>query len=212
MQGEEGGAMFTLDHGGRQYLISAKHVLPDLSKIGEIEVRKNGDWEQIAVNYVGETDENLDVIVFSAEKILSAPDLKLPMNMEVAIGQDVFFAGFPMGMHGDFVEINNGYPIPFIKKGNISMFGPSIDFLYIDALINKGFSGGPVIHHGYRNNYYEPQVCGVITHSKTLRHPVFHNNVDHGHTVAIDTGIFVAASIKHVRNIIETNPIGIPIA
>ena len=70
----------------------------------------------------------------------------------------------------DFRDLNDGYPLPFVKQGIIS----AIDFLpnnhvvvYIDATGNPGFSGGPIITLNRTTN--QPRVVAVVSNYPTAQ-------------------------------------------
>jgi hypothetical protein len=63
------------------------------------------------------------------------------------LGQDMFFVGYPFKMWADGGPMMCGRPLPFVKKGTLSAFETLSDpkILWIDAINNEGFSGGPLV-------------------------------------------------------------------
>ena len=87
-------------------------------------------------------------------------------------GQDVYFLGFPYGLHGDMSALSNDLPFPFVKKGIISLFhNDGVNRIYLDGHNNPGFSGGPVVFMpaGLSDFMLSAQVA-LPTCSKTTSH------------------------------------------
>ena len=60
------------------------------------------------------------------------------------LGQSSLMVGFPSGLPYAHYEINNGFPIPFIKSATLSGSNFANDTVvhYWDGHNNPGFSGG----------------------------------------------------------------------
>ena len=136
-----------------------------------------------------------------------------PSTAGIVLGQDVFFVGFPFKMWSNGGDVMNGRPLPFIKKGTLSAaFDPTDDVkrLYVDAINNEGFSGGPIVFAPSNTTNY--QVAGIVSKFKTEYEPVIDENDEPtGHRVAYNTGFLVGYSINHALSIIRANPIGLQI-
>ena len=123
-------------------------------------------------------------------------------------GQQACFPGFPFGWDGGGAYINHGLPLPFVKAGIISAFatdGP-VKRIYLDAHVNKGFSGGPVVFSPDDRKVL--RVAGVVVGYPKRFQPVVD---DHGNTVALaqeNPGLVLAISIHHVVALIDANQIG----
>lgn len=86
-----------------------------------------------------------------------------PSIAELALGQDVYFVGFPYKMWSDAGDLMGGRPLPFAKKGTASSIGfgdPQV--LYIDAINNEGFSGGPLFFYP-SGKLSEVRIAGVVS-------------------------------------------------
>lgn len=160
--------------------------------------------------YIHEESE-IDIAVLKTETKFS----KLPVsvgNENIIYGGDVYFLGFPYGMFTNFNEgdINNKFPIPFVKKGILSAIISeySITSFYIDAHNNSGFSGGPVIT---TNNKGDIKIIGVNV--SYLKHDniidveeqdedgcLFEKQLEYYE----NSGIMKVQSIHHVQQIIES--------
>ncbi len=123
-------------------------------------------------------------------------------------GQQACFLGFPFGWDGGGAYINHGLPLPFVKAGIISAFATDepVKRIYLDAHVNKGFSGGPVVF--LPDDQKVLRVAGVVVGYPKRFQPVVDN---HGNTVALaqeNPGLVLAISIHHVVALIDANQIG----
>jgi S1-C subfamily serine protease len=95
--GDSTGSSFTLDVGGRQYLITAKHVLAGLVGNASIQVYQGGAWQSVAVRVLdSEPAADIAVLAPAARLTLSTP-LEPGSGLAFA-GQDAYFVGFPYGL------------------------------------------------------------------------------------------------------------------
>lgn len=112
------GTAFALDVEGKQYLVTARHVIDGAKTKETVRILHDRTWKnaQITVVGVGETGNiGLDVAVLAA-KVRLAPAYSLEANSGgVVIGQQVYFCGFPYGLYTE-TDINNGYPMPMVKN------------------------------------------------------------------------------------------------
>jgi len=203
------GTCFSIDHSGRQYLITARHVIEGISNSDTIHIYYKGDWNWINVELVGLGSDNIDVGVL-APPIQLSPTLELePTTKGIYLGQEVYFLGFPYGLRGEISELNRQFPLPLVKKGTLSAsyFGPDKNLL-VDGHNNPGFSGGPVIFS--HPNAIPPvyKVAGVISGFQYQWESIFLENEETSLRFKYNTGIVVAHNIQHVIHIIESNPIG----
>ena len=132
-----------------------------------------------------------------------------PDDRDLVYGQQVYFLGFPFGWHSGGEHLNNGLPLPFVKSGIVSAFTVDGPFhqIFIDAHVNRGFSGGPLVYQpvdrarGFR-------VAGIVVGYPTRFRSVLD---DRGHSVARvqeNPGLVLAIGIRHVLALIDRNPIG----
>jgi hypothetical protein len=122
---------------------------------------------------------------------------------EIAIGQDVYFLGFPYKLWTDYGALSAGLPGPFLKKGTLSAV--SFEYpktLHIDAINNEGFSGGP-LYFFKDGNPRDVRVAGVVSKYRTEHEPVIDEQGNPTNLkVAYNTGFMVAYDIKHALDII----------
>ena len=199
------GSAFTFDRGGKQYLVTARHVVEGIASSASIFIAQKKRWSIVDINVVGVGEGEADVAVLACQQQLS-PTLQLePSNMFV-YGQQAYFLGFPFGWDSGGEHMNNGMPIPFVKTGIISAFtlgDTPVKKIYLDAHVNEGFSGGPVVFD--QNGLH---VAGVVVSYPKRFRPVVD---DQGNTVGHaqeNPGIVLAISIFNVVALIDANPIG----
>ena len=210
-RGESQGTAFTIDRAGRQYLVTARHVIESVS-VGSLSIWHEEQWKALAVNVVGVGEGEVDVAVLAPLFQISPMHLlETADSSHTYYGQQVHILGFPHGHDSGGEEINRGLPIPFVKSGIISAFAfGDVKKIYIDTHANEGFSGGPVVFHPQQGarDPHELRVAGVVTgyiyHNRVL------NDADGNHwgSVRENTGIAVAVGVQHATDLIDANQIG----
>lgn len=205
------GTAFTVDRAGRQYLVTARHVLDGIAETDTIDIWYEDRWTPLPVTVVGTGQGQRDVAVLAASIQLSpAHPLELS-TAHIAYSQPVYFLGFPHGRHAGGEELNRGLPIPFVKSGIVSAFEfGDLQRVYIDAHANEGFSGGPVVYHP-QSRSVEPnelRVAGVVTGYLSCPREVLDADGNPSGRVMENTGIVVAAGAQHVIDLIDANQIG----
>ena len=63
-RGESQGTAFTIDRAGRQYLVTARHVIESVS-VGSLSIWHEEQWKALAVNVVGVGEGEVDVAVLA---------------------------------------------------------------------------------------------------------------------------------------------------
>ena len=204
------GTSFTIEHQNREYLVTAGHVVKEIISGQTIKIFHNEIWKTMEVNVVGFGRNGLDVAVLSCPLQLSPRHPLETTSRGLALGQTVYFLGFPFGCHGGAEKVNRGFPLPFVKGGVVSTLpSKSTDVYYIDGHGNKGFSGGPLVFVPYGNLSGELQVAGVIVNYPTpFKQPVFGEEGTKIGYIKENPGIVGVHDIRHVIELIESNPIG----
>jgi len=65
-------------------------------------------------------------------------------------------------------------PGPFVKKGTLSSSSQSDVAMYVDAINNPGFSGGPLYYFkDFPTKFDECRLVGLVSKWRTEREPVF---------------------------------------
>jgi hypothetical protein len=212
VRGLEYGTAFTVDVESKQYLVSARHVVG--AETTSLKLFHDHKWKDFPVTLVGTGRGELDVAVFAPSKRLSPPHPLEPTFAGLILGQDVYFAGYPYKMWSHGGDLMQRRPLPFLKKGTFSAgLEPSNDakVLYVDAINNEGFSGGPLVFTSPKGNDFK--VAGVVSKFKIEYERVIDKtDQDTGLRVAYNTGFMVAYGINHVLNLIRANPVGLPLS
>ncbi len=215
------GAGFTIDHRSKQYLVTARHVVPGIESGKAIKIFHDEKWKDLVVNVVGIGTGDVDVAVLACSIRLSSSLPLVAATEDFTLGHPVAFLGYPFGWDSGGEEINRGVPVPFVKAGVISGWQlGDVSRIFLDAQGNKGFSGGPVVFVPYGQPRNELRVVGIISHYPTPRFlPIVDRNgnpvTDQGGEpigyVKENPGIVVAYTIKHALELIDANPIGFPL-
>jgi hypothetical protein len=201
------GTAFTIEVGGVEYLVTARHLLDTSVSEFELKIFHNEAWLPLPVKVVGHAKGEIDISVLRLPTQLTHQEMVVTPSMaNLALGQDVFFTGFPFKMWNDVGDLFGGRPCPFAKRGTVSSFElgtgkPQI--LYIDAINNEGFSGGPLFFYPMEKPN-ELRIAGVVSKFRVESEPVIDPNGNRtGMTVSYNTGFLVAYSINHVLELIR---------
>lgn len=207
---ESSGTAFTIDVDRRQYLVTAAHVVEGVGETGDIELMHEGRWKRLAVRVTAAIPIRADIVVLASPFQLSHT---LPLELSpdgLMLGQQMYFLGFPFGMSMPDDPWGRRVPAPFAKGGINSAIvdEEGVHAIYVDAISNPGFSGGPLIFRQSHTNAMH--VAGVISGNAIDRAPVVVGAndrptpfVSHGHA-----GLVVAHSIEHAVAAARSNPIG----
>ncbi|MBM4145834.1 MAG: trypsin-like peptidase domain-containing protein [Nitrospira sp.] len=240
--GKNTGTAFTLDVDGRQYLVTAKHVIADLKQEDSINIYRDNQWSLTPVKVL-RCEEPIDIAVLIPQKQLTST---LPLeatseSQQIIIGQEVYFVGFPFGLYMSGQNLNADFPLAFVKRGLLSAVlneGGATIFA-LDGFNNPGFSGGPIVFRDLHQTNSPLYVVGVISGFRPeLSHVMTPEKIksdddtkgfeqwrvvelkdrqkailkDTEQMVALNTGIVIGYSIKHAIDLIKKNPFGAKIA
>ena len=220
MYGEETGSAFTLEYEGKQYLITAGHVVEGFKEGEKLRISCGGKWREIRAGIVGiATAAKNRTYLHTLDLAVLAPDRKLsvtyPMEARTAgmsPGGPVTLMGFPLGEGGEGEKINWMRPLPLPIGGTLSGFRKfgNVKYLLVDASNNRGMSGGPVIwkaeeHGGKGKNEYA--VAGVIIGYRSVKEDVKDGEGKVIGKVSINTGLAIAVEIGHAIEWIKRKPI-----
>ena len=206
------GTGFTVRVDGRQYLVTARHVLDgegeaSIPQRATIEFFHAGHWRTVPYELVCSTADPEDIAVLALPQLLANfPDIELGTK-GLVYGQEVYFLGFPFGWQGDGA-VNNEYPLPYVKRAIVSMLDfPPSPMLVLDGINNVGFSGGPV---AFKNQTGHWQIAAVVSGFNSVREAVFEGrtNIPASYTVEQNTGLIDATPLDSVLDLIRANPIG----
>lgn len=204
--GKGTGTCFTVDIDGKQYFVTAKHVVENMKDGDEVELFHNGKWTKISVKLTGHSSVS-DVSVFSISHYIFG--FPLPAEMGgITYGQDLYFLGFPFGIKSNIGALNREFPMPLVKKGILSAIfldQPGKYFL-IDGHNNPGFSGGPVVFK--ENNTNDFKVAGIISSYRYELENTYLNDNPTPIQIKTNTGIVIAYTIDNAKELIKKNPNG----
>jgi Trypsin-like peptidase domain len=196
---EQYGTAFAVDVGTEQYIVTAKHLLPASGDQVPLKFFRRKAWEECLAHVVGRGRGDLDVAVLKVPQRFASDEHNLLLSMgNMTVGQEVFFLGFPYKLWIDYGELLDGLPGPFLKKGTLSAVehGPPTT-LYIDAMNNEGFSGGP-LYYCENGNPNHVHIAGVVSKYRTEHESVVSSDGTKTEmTVEYNTGFLVAYDIKH---------------
>ena len=211
------GTGFTIDHGSKQYLVTARHVVDGIESGKPIKIFYDKSWKDLVVNVVGTGKGDVDVAVLACSIRLSPSLPLIASSKHLTYGHPISFLGYPLGWNSGGEEINRGVSLPFVKAGVVSalVFDDDVDLIFLDAHGNKGFSGGPVVFVPYGQPENKLRVAGIIVRypppSPLSRKTVFDSRNEPIGYVQENPGFIVAIDIKHARELIDANPIGFPL-
>jgi S1-C subfamily serine protease len=199
------GTAFTIERAGHEYLVTARHLLPQGTDQPEVTISSRHMRRTLRLHLLPVEPESADVAVASLDEPVT-PTLPLPTGRDGIIwGQNVFFLGFPYGLATEFARGEPEQRLAFVKR---ALFSASADvdgvsYLYLDGMNNPGFSGGPVVFNR-DGNHLTPQVCGVIAGYRTERQPVYQGTTPIASLEAsANAGIIIATDIRHVTEAID---------
>ena len=220
-QGNSPGTAFAIETDGREYLITARHVVPDTSK--PIAIVQDEKLKPLPVTGIYHHPGEPDVAAITLGQQI-APRYPVELsNSGTVLGQDVVFVGFPFGWNNTQYDFNNGYPIPFVKAAIVSasIFKNKTSFVYLDGHNNPGFSGGPIAadHMPHKDSKLGPKIIGVVSGFK-FEHTPHPSRINPppksfgGYPIADDhvhltnSGFLKGYDIKHAIEIAQANPQG----
>ena len=214
-QGNHTGTAFAVEVEGKQYLATAKHVVPDPSE--QPKVMHAETWKDLPFNSIFHHPGEPDIAVITLNQQI-APSHPVELSSAgLSLGQNMIILGFPFGWNYTQYDINNGYPMPFVKSATFSalLHKKELTTIILDGHSNSGFSGGPIVAEG--KSQMEPKVIGVVTQSniESTSHPNQFNPplknmngfpVPDDHVHPTNAGFIRAHEIKHVFEVIEAHP------
>lgn len=199
------GTAFTIHVNGKEFFVTAKHLLKEGVNPFLLKLFFQEKWHEFSATLVGHGRGEIDISVFQVPGLKGADFEVIPSEGELVFGQDVYFLGFPYKMWNDVGNLMGGLPCAFAKKGTVSSIGvgdPRI--LYIDAINNEGFSGGPLFFSP-ANKPHEVRIVGVVSKFRTESEAVVDAAGERTDmSVPLNTGFLVAYGIKHALDIIQS--------
>jgi hypothetical protein len=158
---------FTVDVDGREYLITAKHVVKGLKNEDKIDVYMNDDWSSLNVK-IFRCEDPIDIAVLIPPHQLTV-NFDLPFDKaSFSFGQDAYFLGFPYGIQTSAHGANGPYPLAIIKRGTISGTvdvdrSKKAKLMLLDGYNNPGFSGSPIVFRDLNQGSVVMNLVGVVS-------------------------------------------------
>jgi len=180
-------------------------VVERIKGTASVEIKHDGKWKPLDVALVGHREGDVDVSVLAPKQSFgSGHSLTFSDTGDHILSEAVYFFGFPFGLSTPVGKNNQDFPVPFVKKAIIASWNKSR--IYLDGHNNSGFSGGPVVLErdvtkviGIVSSYLS-ETCSVVDRK--------------GNEVRLDlnTGIVEVIISKAIKDLMESNPIGLPIS
>jgi S1-C subfamily serine protease len=224
----QAGTCFVIDIDDRQYIITARHLVPGIKNGESVQLYVNEEWWTLTVKPIFTKSPATDIVALATDRLI-VPKMEIFVGAHgLTIGQDVYFLGFPHLPPTPYLEIATIFKtrhLPFIKRAIISA-GATFDIsdvLYLDGHNNPGFSGGPVIFGNYREGE-RLQIAGVISGYKIQITPVQAAEIKKSPSqgqkmqtkiipyVPENSGIVIAYHIAGIVDAIRANPVGFPLS
>lgn len=208
--GGRSGSCFAVDVDGRQYLVTATHLLKALSQGAVVDILHGGKWKPLNVHVVGQAPPQVDVTVLALKFRIALPELGVvPSLGGLELGRDVFCLGFPRAEWKDRAAQTPRFPTPFVHKVSVAALpdgASAVRALYLAGRAGPGFSGGPVIFQGAGGG--ETRIAAVLSAFDYDGEPV-HLGTDQMHlSPHHNQEIMVSYDIQHALDVISLNPIG----
>ncbi len=204
------GSAFTIEVDGRQYLITARHLLAGFGSEGDIDLWIEGRWSRLRGRAIYPASGAVDAAALDLGRPVTVTFPLEPSAGGLTLGQQVYFLGYPYGLGtaGASAPIPPGFgEIPFLKSGIVSALDdrdPEANLLYLDGQNNPGFSGGPIVFWHAESRRF--RVAGVVRGYRNEALPVLkRKNLDDPTAPAhndlytrANSGIVIGSDIRHV--------------
>jgi S1-C subfamily serine protease len=206
------GSAFTIEVDGKQYLITARHLLDGFGSEGEVDLWLNDSWSRIRVRAIYPAKEAVDIAALDAGRPLTVTFPLEPSAGGLTLGQQVYFLGYPYGLGTQGPAPPGFGAIPFLKNGIVSAMDdrdPEAHLLYLDGHNNPGFSGGPIVFWHSESRRF--RVAGVVRGYRNEALPVLKKkNLDDPRAPAhndlytrANSGIVIGYDIQHIVDAIR---------
>lgn len=181
--GESCGTAFSFTRDGRQYLVTAAHIVSGWQ--GVLAIGRGGRvagltdnldvddrYVEVKLRFFG-TSRATDVAIFDLPEFLHLDGIPLEARTGgVVLGQRVSWLGYPLGLDGGSTFQEGGRiglaasgtfaSMHYPSKLQESTFAANSKFI-VDGMNNPGYSGSPVVCFPGEDRSKEIQVLGVIS-------------------------------------------------
>lgn len=201
--GDASGTCFAIKAHGRMFYVTARHVLEGIES-SPLALNWNGQEVSLTVTgYRHHPTEDVSIFTGSGPMVdYSQKEDACDLTAKgLGLGQDCYFLGFPFGLGGAVGEVNNHYPLPFVKRAIVSMLNfPGSDVFYLDGTNNPGFSGGPAVARSSPNRW---SIFGVVSGYEGAPEPVYNGDRDTGMHTKANSGLIRVVPIKFALELID---------
>lgn len=203
------GSAFTIEVDGKQWLITARHLLKGFGNEGEVDLWIEGRWSRFNARAVYPTKELVDIAALDLGRPVTITFPLTASSGGLTLGQQIYFLGYP---HGLGTSASAPTPpgfgeIPFLKSGIVSALDdrdPQANILYLDGHNNVGFSGGPIVFWHPESGSF--RVAGVVRGYRNEALPVLKKKkLDDPEAQAYNdlytranSGIVIGYDIRHI--------------
>jgi hypothetical protein len=199
------GSAFTIEVDGKQYLITARHLLKDFGNEGEIELWLEEKWSKMRARAIYPSKGEVDIAALDLGRPVTITFPLAASSGGLTLGQQVYFLGYPYGLGPS--RTVPALPIPFLKSGIVSAMDdrdPQANVLYLDGQNNPGFSGGPIVFWHSESSSF--RVAGVVRGYRNEALPVIKKkNLDNPRAEAYNdlytranSGIVIGYDVRHI--------------
>jgi len=232
----ERGTIFSIDVDGREYWVTAKHILTgarhppfgtvvaeyvDLKLVNQ--TAEGQQWMPMRFKVL-DPGKDVDIVALApAKPLLTSPLPSLdPSSAGALLGGDCEFLGFPYG--GGYRAKWDTMTIwmPFVKHCTVSAFtNTAIKVWILDGINNAGFSGGPVLNGTGPSQKIMGVISGYQTEPTEVVPPVDDQEPTENSpatrpiktrvkpsTVNLNSGFIFAYDISYALDAIRANPVG----
>lgn len=206
------GTAFTLEVDGKQYVVTAQHLVGSEGDPKSVQVWRFEKWHDVQVQLIGSGSKKgppeTDFAVFACNEQISTFSQEANRG-GYFLSQDVYFLGYPYNSMTDGIWTPN-LEFPLVKKAIVSGILKTEEksrLLVLDGHNNPGFSGGPVLAKSPEDK--KIRAIGIISGFQTDLIPV--DMITETSWAEVNAGIVYAALMPQVLDAIEANPIGHPV-
>jgi hypothetical protein len=220
------GTMFSIEVDGREYWVTATHILTGAKgkpygrvaeKTVELKILNPGgsgrQWLPVTFAVL-QPAEDVDVAALAATKPLFRNETTTtspPATSDgLVLGGPCEFLGFALDGGWRLKMPEGSFWVPFVKHCTVSAFDIDSHMFILDGINNPGFSGGPVIigtgldvkFAAVISGYYLEPTEVIRGRPATLAHNAPRDIVN------VNSGFIIAYDIVHAVQAIKKNPIG----
>ncbi len=201
------GTGFILDYKNRQYVVTANHLMEAAGGQATVSIFENDRWQGYDATVLHGPNQCIDVavLVFPNHHFITAGPVSTMSDDQFFFGEEAYFLGFPYGLSTSFKD--RQWAAPVYKHGYISAkvlcskfpelkgAAPDERLILMDAMNNRGFSGGPVVAPDLNLGDHPQKIVGIV---KAYKEAEFKEG-----EVAGNSGISLVVPINRALELIE---------